>query len=58
MMQQIPDNYLLETIQKACSLNAVSVKEAEVKIQELEIQPGYCVKLLVSLSNKTGFFLF
>jgi hypothetical protein len=41
------DNFLFETITKACSQDPSSVKEAELKIQQLEIQPGYCLNLLV-----------
>lgn len=42
------NNILLEIIQKACSQNPIEVKEAEAKIQELEIHPGYSLNLLVS----------
>ena len=43
------NNVLFEVIQKACSQNPAEVKEAEAKIQELEIHYGYCVNLLVNL---------
>ena len=46
-MLQIDDNYLIETLRKACSLDPASVKEAEAKIQDLEIRSGYSYKLLV-----------
>ena len=45
MMQD--GNYLLQTITKACSQNPIDLKDAESKIHQLEIQPGYCVNLLV-----------
>lgn len=50
-MLQIDDNYLIETLRKACSLDPASVKEAETKIQDLEIRPGYCFKLLVKVAR-------
>lgn len=46
-MQEVNNSYLLEVIYKACSQDPVSVKDAERKIQELEIQPGFCINLLV-----------
>lgn len=50
-MSQIPtdniNNYLLDTIRKACNQNAAFVKEAEAQLQQLEIQTGYCYNLLV-----------
>lgn len=46
-MSQIDDSFLIETLRKACSFDPRFVKEAEAKIQELEIQPGYSIKLLV-----------
>lgn len=46
-MSQIDDNFLIETLRNACSLDSKCVKEAEAKIQDLEIQPGYSIKLLV-----------
>lgn len=50
MMMQIPTNggnFLLDTITKAISQNPVDLKDAECTIRQLEIQPGYCVNLLV-----------
>ncbi len=53
MMQTPQDgNFLLETITKACSQNPMDLKDAENKIHQLEIQPGYCVNLLVILKYK------
>ena len=46
-MPQLSDSYLLQVIEKACSQIPANVKEAEAKIQELEIQHGYSVGLLV-----------
>lgn len=47
MQAQQDDNFLLETITKACSQNPLDLKDAESKIHQLEVQPGYCVNLLV-----------
>lgn len=41
------NDILIDAIQKACSQNPATVKQAELRIQELEIQPGFCLKLLV-----------
>ena len=49
IMLQIGDPFLFQTICNACSQNPVVVKEAESKIQQLEVQPGYCLNLLVSV---------
>ena len=46
-MLQIDDNFLIETLRKACSLDPNLVKDAEAKIQALEITSGFCFKLLV-----------
>lgn len=51
MMQD--GNYLLQTITKACSQNPIDLKDAESKIHQLEIQPGYCVNLLAIITNYT-----
>ena len=45
------DNILFDTLLKACSQNPSLVKEAEAKIQEIEIQPGYCINLLSVIVN-------
>lgn len=55
-MLQIDDNYLIETLRKACSLDVASVKEAEGKILDLELRSGYCCKLLV-ISNSFSTYL-
>lgn len=48
---QINDNLLFELIGKAVSQNPQTVKEAEFKLQQIEIQPGYCVHLLAIILN-------
>ena len=45
---QVNNTYLYQVVARACSLSACSVKEAEASLHELEIQPGYCLNLLVS----------
>ena len=45
---QVNESFLYEVILKACNQNPIEVKQAELKIQELEKQPGYCLNLLVS----------
>lgn len=50
-MLQIDDNFLIETLRKACSLDPNLVKDAEAKIQALEITSGFCFKLLTIINN-------
>lgn len=47
MMMQMENDILIDAIQKACSQNPLLVKEAEAKIQALEVQPGFSLKLIV-----------
>ncbi len=42
------NSFLLDAICKACSQNPAEVKLAESKIQQIEIQPGYCINLFVT----------
>lgn len=46
-MMQMQNDILVDVIRKACSQEAGLVKHAESDLQKLEIQPGYCVKLMV-----------
>lgn len=39
---------LYETLVKACSQNPLDVKDAEAKLQQFDIQHGYCINLFVS----------
>jgi hypothetical protein len=48
MSLETKNEYLFQTLIKACSQNPIEIKDAELKIQELEIQPGYCINLFVS----------
>jgi hypothetical protein len=48
MSLETKNEYLFQTLIKACSQNPIEIKNAELKIQELEIQPGYCINLFVS----------
>ena len=49
---RMKNDYLLESLVNACSQIPLEIKNAELKIQELEIQPGYCINLFVSNRQK------
>jgi hypothetical protein len=47
-MNAEPRNELLyDTLVKACSQNPLEMKDAELKLQQLETQFGYCINLFV-----------
>jgi hypothetical protein len=50
-MMQMENDILVDVIRNACSQEPSMVKQAEASLQNLEKQPGYCLKLLVRLET-------
>ena len=48
MNLELNNEFLLETLIKACNQNPLEIKDAEIKLQQMEIQFGYCIHLFVS----------
>ena len=44
---QMQNDLLVDVIRKACSQDPQNVKNAEAELLKMEIQPGFCIKLLV-----------